>query len=116
MDEDGYFFLIDRARDMYITGGENVYPAEVERVLKELPEIEDIAIVGIRDETWGEVGHAFVIRKPVANLNAEDIINFCKERLAAFKCPRKITFCKAFPRTSLGKVLKRELIKEEIRT
>jgi fatty-acyl-CoA synthase len=114
-DEDGYFFLVDRARDMYITGGENVYPAEVERVLKELPEIEDIAIVGIPDETWGEVGHAFVIRKPAANLNAEDIINFCKERLAAFKCPRKITFCKEFPRTSLGKVLKRELIKEENR-
>ena len=115
MDEDGYFFLVDRARDMYITGGENVYPAEVERALKELPEIEDIAVVGIPDETWGEVGHAFVIRKPVANLNAEDIINFCKERLAAFKCPRKITFCKGFPRTSLGKVLKRELIKEENR-
>ncbi len=115
MDEDGYFFLVDRATDMYITGGENVYPAEVERVLKELPEIEDIAIVGIPDETWGEVGHAFVIRKPAANLNAEDIINFCKERLAAFKCPRKITFCKEFPRTSLGKVLKRELIKEENR-
>jgi acyl-CoA synthetase (AMP-forming)/AMP-acid ligase II len=80
-------------------------------VLKELPEIEDIAIVGISDEIWGEVGHAFVIRKPAARLNAEDIVNFCKERLATFKCPRKITFCKTFPRTSLGKVLKRELIK-----
>lgn len=112
MDEDGYFFLVDRAKDMYISGGENVYPAEVERVLRELPEIEDIAIVGIPDETWGEVGHAFVIRKPAATLNAEDIIKFCKKRLAPFKCPRKITFCKEFPRTSLGKVLKRELIKE----
>jgi len=112
IDQDGYFFLVDRARDMYITGGENVYPAEVERVLKEITEIEDIAIVGIPDETWGEVGHAFVIRKPAATLDAEDIIKFCKERLAAFKCPRKITFCKEFPRTSLGKVLKRELTKE----
>lgn len=111
MDEDGYFFLVDRVKDMYITGGENVYPAEVERVLKELPEIEEIAIVGIPDETWGEVGHAFVIRKPEANLNAEDIINFCKTHLAGFKCPRKITFCEEFPRTFLGKVLKRELIK-----
>jgi fatty-acyl-CoA synthase len=113
MDEDGYFFLVDRAKDMYITGGENVYPAEVERVLKELPDIEDIAIVGIPNETWGEVGHAFVIRKSAATLNAEDIINFCKERLAAFKCPREITFCKEFPRTSLGKVIKRKLIKGE---
>jgi fatty-acyl-CoA synthase len=113
MDEDGYFFLVDRAKDMYITGGENVYPAEVERVLKELPDIEDIAIVGIPNETWGEVGHAFVIRKSAATLNAEDIINFCKERLAAFKCPREITFCKECPRTSLGKVIKRKLIKGE---
>ena len=114
MDEDGYFFIVDRAKDVYISGGENVYPAEVERVLKELPGIEDIAIVGIPDETWGEVGHAFVIRKSAASLSAEDIVNFCKARLAAFKCPRKITFCKAFPRTSLGKVLKRELIKPDL--
>jgi fatty-acyl-CoA synthase len=113
MDDDGYFFLVDRAKDMFITGGENVYPAEVERVLSELPEIEDIAIVGIPDETWGEVGHAFVIRKPNAALHAEDIIKFCKARLAAFKCPRKITFCKTFPRTAIGKVIKSKLIKEE---
>ena len=90
-------------------------PYSLELPFAILPEIEDIAIVGIPDETWGDVGHAFVIRKPAANLDAEDIINFCKERLAAFKCPRKITFCKEFPRTSLGKVLKRELIKEENR-
>jgi len=111
IDEDGYFYLVDRARDMYISGGENVYPAEVELVLKELPEIEDIAIVGIPDETWGEVGHAFVIPKTGQTLNAEDIVKFCKARLAAFKCPRKFTFCEEFPRTSIGKVLKRELIR-----
>ncbi|MGD2185338.1 MAG: AMP-binding protein, partial [Desulfobacterales bacterium] len=112
MDEDGYYFLVDRARDMYITGGENVYPAEVERILREHPEIEDIAVVGMPDESWGELGHAFVIRKPNSGIDAEGIINFCKQRLAAYKCPRKITFCKEFPRTSLGKVRKRELIKE----
>jgi fatty-acyl-CoA synthase len=111
IDEDGYFYLVDRARDMYITGGENVYPAEVERVLKELAEIDDIAVVGMPDETWGEVGHAFVIRKPDSSLGAEEIINHCKARLAGFKCPQKVTFCKEFPRTSLGKVRKRELLK-----
>ena len=110
MDEDGYFFLIDRAKDMYITGGENIYPAEIERTLKEHPEIEDIAIVGIPDEIWGEVGHAFVIRKQNSKLGAEEIFNFCKEKLAAFKCPKKITFSRAFPRNTLGKVRKRELI------
>jgi fatty-acyl-CoA synthase len=110
MDEDGYFYLIDRATDMYITGGENVYPAETERALKEHPEIDDIAVVGIPDETWGEVGHASVIRAPGSNVSAEEILTFCKERLAGFKCPQKITFCKEFPRTSLGKVRKRELL------
>jgi fatty-acyl-CoA synthase len=110
MDKDGYFYLVDRARDMYISGGENVYPAEIERVLKEHPEIEDIAVVGVADENWGEVGHAFVIRKPGSSLSPEAIINFCQERLAQFKCPKKITFCREFPRTTLGKVRKRELL------
>jgi len=111
MDEDGYFFLVDRAKDMYISGGENVYPAEIERVLKEHPEIEEIAVVGEPDETWGEVGHAFVIPKTDVNLSAEDIIVYCSGRLAQFKCPKKVTFCRDFPRTSLGKVRKGELAK-----
>jgi fatty-acyl-CoA synthase len=111
MDEDGYYFLVDRAKDMYITGGENVYPAEIERALKEHPEIEDVAVVGIADQTWGEVGRAFVILKKGSNLNAENITGFCKDRLAAFKCPQEVSFCEDFPRTSLGKVRKRELIK-----
>ncbi len=96
---------------MYITGGENVYPAEVERILRGHSEIEDIAVVGVSDESWGEVGQAFVIPKKGSNLSAEDITGFCRERMAKFKCPRKFSFCKEFPRTSLGKVRKRELIK-----
>ncbi len=110
MDDEGFFYLVDRARDMYITGGENVYPAEIEQVLKQHPAIEDIAVVGIADEDWGEVGHAFVILKSGASVRKEQIIAFCKERLAAFKCPRKVTICEDFPRTSLGKVRKRELL------
>ena len=111
MDEDGYYFLVDRAKDMYITGGENVYPAEVERILREHPGIEGIAVVGLPDGKWGEVGHAFVIPKKGSDLSAEDIIGYCKERMAKFKCPKKVSFCEDFPRTALGKVRKRELIK-----
>ena len=111
MDEDGYFYLVDRAKDMYISGGENVYPAEIERVMKAHPDIDDIAVIGIPDEDWGEVGCAFVIPKPGSNLTDKDVIHFCKERLATFKCPQKIMFCEEFPRTSLGKVRKPELIK-----
>jgi fatty-acyl-CoA synthase len=112
MDEEGYYFLVDRARDMYIAGGENVYPAEVERVLREHPQIEDIAVVGVPDDKWGEVGQAFVIPKKGANFSADSLIDFCKARMAAFKCPRKVMLCKEFPRTSLGKVRKRELVKK----
>jgi fatty-acyl-CoA synthase len=109
MDEDGYYFLVDRARDMYITGGENVYPAEVERILREHPEVEDIAVVGVPDERWGEVGKAFVIPQKDSNLAAESLIGFCQERMAKFKCPKQVQFCKDFPRTPLGKVKKQEL-------
>jgi len=111
MDAEGYYFLVDRARDMYITGGENVYPAEVERILREHPEIEDIAVVGAADERWGEIGQAFVIPKKDSNFSAEGLIGFCKERMAKFKCPKRVVFCENFPRTSLGKVRKRELVK-----
>ncbi len=105
-DEDGYFFLVDRAKDMYISGGENVYPAEVERVLRAHPAIVDAAVVGIPDETWGEVGHAFIIPARSARLSEEDIIAWCRSKLAGYKCPRRISFRKEFPRTSLGKVRK----------
>ncbi|MBW2063515.1 MAG: long-chain fatty acid--CoA ligase [Deltaproteobacteria bacterium] len=112
MDEDGFYYLVDRAKDMYISGGENVYPAEVERVLREHPRIEDVAVVGVPDEKWGEVGHVFVICKGGCSLKSEDILSFCEGRLARFKWPKKFTFCKEFPRTDLGKV-KKGLLREE---
>jgi len=110
MDEDGYYYLVDRAKDMYISGGENVYPAEVEAVLREIPWIEDAAVVGIPHETWGEVGNAFVILKNGANLSADQIIHYCRGRLAPYKLPKEIVFCRDFPRTPLGKVKKRLLV------
>lgn len=106
MDEDGYFYLIDRAKDMFISGGENVYPAEIERVLREHPAVADIAVVGVPDESWGEAGCAFVIARPGADLKPEDLIGFCDGQLARYKWPRKILIAENFPRTALGKVRK----------
>ncbi len=109
-DQEGYFYLVDRAKDMYISGGENVYPKEVELVLSQHPDVEDVAVVGVPDETWGEVGHAFVVPRPNTNPTQEEIIAFCQGRLAAFKWPKKVTFVSSLPRTSLGKVQKYLLI------
>jgi fatty-acyl-CoA synthase len=106
MDDDGYFYLVDRARDMYVSGGENVYPAEIERVLRRHPAVEDIAVVGIPDETWGEVGCAFVIAKADVDVQSEDLIGFCEGQLARYKWPRRVVFANQFPRTALGKVRK----------
>jgi fatty-acyl-CoA synthase len=110
VDEDGYFYLVDRAKDMYISGGENVYPAEVERVLRRHPGVEDVAVVGVPDSRWGEVGHAFVIKKKGVDCPAEDLVNFCRGKLARYKWPKKVTFAASFPRTSLGKVRKALLV------
>jgi len=109
MDQDGYFYLIDRKRDMFISGGENVYPAEVERVLRNHPGIEDIAVVGVPDESWGEVGYVFVMTKQGVVLTPEDVIGFCEGQLARYKWPKHVIFPDDFPRTALGKVRKTEL-------
>ena len=99
---------------MYISGGENVYPAEVERVLRVHPAIEDIAVVGVPDETWGEVGYAFVIPKSGADLTAAEVLGFCDGRLARYKWPKQVLFKEDFPRTALGKVRKTVLKKDYI--
>jgi fatty-acyl-CoA synthase len=109
MDEDGYFYLVDRKSDMYISGGENIYPAEVERILRDHPGIEDIAVVGVSDKTWGEVGHAFVVPRQNYELTAEDVLGFCEDRMARYKWPKKVIFQNDFPRTALGKVRKTAL-------
>ncbi|MFH1156398.1 MAG: AMP-binding protein [Pseudomonadota bacterium] len=112
MDEDGFFYLSGRAGDMYISGGENVYPAEIEAELRHHPEISDVAVVGVPDAIWGETGHAFVILSPGSILTDTEVINLCQGRLAKFKWPRKVTFVSEFPRTSLGKVKKETLLSD----
>jgi len=114
LDEDGYFYLIDRKKDMFISGGENIYPAEVERVLRNHPGIEDIAVIGVPDESWGEVGVAFVMTKQGVVLPPEDVIGFCDGQLTRYKWPNQVIFTDDFPRTALGKVRKTELKQQYI--
>jgi acyl-CoA synthetase (AMP-forming)/AMP-acid ligase II len=96
---------------MYISGGENVYPAEVEAVLREMEGIDDIAVVGVPDKTWGNTGHAFVIPQKGCTFELDDVQKHCHDRLARYKFPKQMSFVKDFPRTALGKVRKKELLR-----
>jgi acyl-CoA synthetase (AMP-forming)/AMP-acid ligase II len=112
MNEDGYFFLVDRLKDMIITGGENVYSVEVENVLAKIPQVESVAVVGAPDEEWGERVHAFVILREGETLTLEEVQAFCKEHIANYKIPRSMEIVPVFPLSGAGKILKRDLRKE----
>ena len=112
MDADGDMTIVERKKDMFISGGENVYPAEVENAIYELPQIAENAVVGIKDERWGEVGKAFVVLKPGQTLETEDITAYLKERLAKYKIPKQVAFLDQLPRNAAGKVLKTVLRKQ----
>ena len=109
LDEDGFLFICDRLKDMVISGGENVYPAEVENVIHQLPEVVEAAIIGVPDERWGETGKAIIVTKPGESLDEETVINHCLANLAKFKIPQSVVFVDELPRTATGKILKREL-------
>lgn len=109
VDDAGYLTITDRLKDMYICGGFNVYPAEVEQTLARLDGVVESAVVGVPDERLGEVGKAFVVRRPGSTLTPDDIVAFAKERLANFKVPREVELVDALPRNLAGKVLKNEL-------
>jgi acyl-CoA synthetase (AMP-forming)/AMP-acid ligase II len=113
-DEDGFLTLVDRKKDMIITGGENVYPIEVEQVLFRHPGVLDAAVIGGADEKWGERVVAIVVANPSAadEPSDEDLINYCRERLAHFKCPKQVFFVGELPRNATGKLLKTELRKQ----
>jgi fatty-acyl-CoA synthase len=109
IDKDGDLYIVDRKKDMYISGGENVYPAEVENALYELPEIAENAVIGVPDKKWGEVGKAIVVMKKDKKLTEEQILAHLKTRLAKFKVPASVTFTDVLPRNAMQKVLKNEL-------
>jgi long-chain acyl-CoA synthetase len=108
-DEDGYLFLTDRIKDMIVSGGENIYPIEVEEVLSQHPEVADVAVIGVPDERWGESVKALVVPAPGATVEAGDLVAFARKRLAGYKLPRSVEFVADLPRSPAGKVLKREL-------
>ncbi len=108
MDKDGYFYIVDRKKDMIIRGGENVYPKEVENIISTMPGVSEVAVVGKKDEKYGEEVVAFIVKKD-EHLNDMQVIDFCKTNLAWYKCPKEIFFIDALPKNSVGKVQKNEL-------
>ncbi len=108
-DPEGYFFIVDRKKDMFISGGENVYPAEVEKVLYQHPAVHMCAVIGLPDSKWGEVGKACVVLKPNVEITQADLLIFMQERLAKFKVPKSVVFLSGLPISAAGKILKREL-------
>jgi fatty-acyl-CoA synthase len=109
IEEDGHVYLASRVHDMVISGGVNIYPAEIEEHLHLHPEVLEAAVVGVPDEEWGERLKAFVVRRPGSTLSEEEIVQFCRDGLADYKRPREVVFVDSLPRNPTGKVLKREL-------
>jgi len=108
-DEDGYFYIVDRIKDMFISGGENVYPAEVEQLLYRYPGILEAAVVGVPDEQWGEVGSAFLLAEKDHSIDTDALMAWCRERIAGYKVPKFVHLVDEFPRTAAGKIKKHEL-------
>ena len=110
--EDGYLLIVDRQKDIIVSGGENISSLEVERALTAHPAVLELAVIPVPDERWGEVPKALVVLKPGAKASESELIEFCRARLAHYKCPRSVEFLDTLPRTGTGKVLKRELRKK----
>jgi fatty-acyl-CoA synthase len=108
-DEDWYFYVVDRKKDMFISGGENVYPAEIEAALYQHPAVHMCAVIGVPDPKWGEVGLACVVLKPGASAGEEELIAFMQDHLARYKVPKGVEFLSELPISAAGKILKREL-------
>jgi fatty-acyl-CoA synthase len=106
MDEEGYIYIVDREKDMYVSGGENVYPAEIEKVLHTHPKIFDAGIVGVPDEKWGEVGKAFIVLKPGETMGNGEVFEFLKGKVAKYKIPKYAEYIEELPKTASGKIQK----------
>jgi len=109
MDEEGFIYIEDRIKDMIVSGGENVYPKEVENALFEHPDVADAAVIGIPSEKWGEAILAFLVTRDGEPIETEEVMDFCRERLAGYKVPRQVEFLAEVPRNATGKVLKKNL-------
>jgi long-chain acyl-CoA synthetase len=111
MDDEGFVYVCDRLKDMVVSGGENIYSAEVETAIASHPAVAQSAVIGIPCPKWGETVHAVIVLKPAASVTCEEIIAHCREHIAGYKVPRSVEFREALPLTSVGKVLKTELRK-----
>ena len=109
MDEDGYYYIVDRKKDMVISGGVNIYPAEIEIVLNHHPKVFDSAVIGVPDEQWGESLRAFIVLKSGQEATEEEMVEYCTENLAKYKKPRSVEFIGEIPRNPSGKILKKQL-------
>jgi acyl-CoA synthetase (AMP-forming)/AMP-acid ligase II len=109
MDEDGYIYMTDRKADMIISGGENVYPKEVEDVIYGHPAVKECTVVSSPSEKWGEIVQAVVVLRPGAAATEEEIIEHCKKTLAGYKCPKAVVFWDDIPKTIVGKIMKKEI-------
>jgi len=110
-DEDGYICIVGRSKDIIISGGVNLYPREIEEVIESMPEVREAAVVGIPDEEFGESVKACVVLEDGAELSTEEVIAYCRERLASFKKPKQVEFLNALPKNAMGKIMKEELRK-----
>jgi long-chain acyl-CoA synthetase len=110
MDDEGFVFIVDRLKDMIISGGENVYSAEVENAISLMPDVAEVAVIGVPDTKWGEAVHAVIVPRPGGSITTEAVIAHCRTQIAGYKCPRSVEFRDTpLPLSGAGKVLKREL-------
>jgi fatty-acyl-CoA synthase len=108
-DEEWYFYVHDRKKDMFISGGENIYPAEIESVLYRHPAVHMCAVIGVADDKWGEIGQACVVLRPGTQANADDLLTFMGNHLAPYKVPKRVIIMEELPLSGMGKILKRDL-------
>jgi acyl-CoA synthetase (AMP-forming)/AMP-acid ligase II len=111
-DADGYVTVVDRIKDMIISGGENIYPAEVESAFHDHPDVVECGVIGVPDDRWGEVGRAIIVRRPGAVSTETDLLAWLDGRIARYKIPRSVRFSAALPRSGAGKILRRQLREE----
>ena len=109
-DDEGYFFVVDRKKNMFISGGENVFPAEIEKFLLTNPVIKEAAVIGIQDEKWGEVGKAFIATKEGENISSAEAAEYCKGKLAKYKTPKYFVVVKEIPKNEAGKIDRKKLL------
>ena len=109
MNERGFIYIMDRMKDMIISGGSNIYPRELEEVILKHPAVQEVVVIGIPDPIWGESVKAIVVRRPGAVVSEEDVIGFCREHIASYKKPKSVEFTDSIPKNAYGKVLRREI-------